>query len=155
MHSNFSLPPSTNSSRNPRLFYPVTDTHAESSTYSTYKNGPHLTATLLRWMYAAFFHDNDGQKSTDRVSILGSPLLFTPEQAASQPSTLMIVASVDPLQEEGKKFGHLLQKAGVEVAVLEADGQVHDFVMLEATRGSATARAVIELAGLKLRRALI
>lgn len=79
---------------------------------------------------------------------------MTKIEASAQPPTLIVVAGADPLQEEGKLFGHLLQSAGVETAVLQADGQIHDFVMLEATRVSETARAVVELAGLRLRKAL-
>jgi acetyl esterase len=137
-----------------RLFYPVTDTSHESTTYTTYANGPYLTPSLLHWMYAAFFPTSPSESTQARCTNLGSPLRMTKEKAAQQPSTLIVVAGADPLQEEGKLFGHLLQSAGVETAVLQADGQVHDFVMLEPTRGSETARAVVELASFKLKKAL-
>jgi len=131
------------------LFYPVTDTHAESETFITYKDGPYLSADELRWMYAAFFKSVE-----DRANILGSPVLMTKEQAATQPSTLIVVSGADPLQDEGKHFGHILQHAGVEAAVFQADGTVHDFVMLEPTKKSDTAKATIELAAMKVKKAL-
>jgi acetyl esterase/lipase len=102
-------------------------------------------------MYAAFFQENDN----GRASILGSPVLMTKEQAAAQPPTLIVVSGVDPLQDEGKHFGHILQQAGVDTAIFQADGEVHDFVMLEPTRKSPTARATVELAALKLKNALV
>jgi acetyl esterase len=101
-------------------------------------------------MYAAFFKES----GHDRTTILGSPVLMTKEEAAVQPATLIVVAGVDPLQAEGKHFGHILQLAGVDTTVFQADGQVHDFVMLEPTRKSPTARAAVELAALKLKNAL-
>jgi acetyl esterase len=67
---------------------------------------------------------------------------------------LIVVSGVDPLQDEGKHFGHVLQEAGVDIAVFQADGQVHDFVMLEPTRTSPTAKAAVELAAYKLKKAL-
>lgn len=132
-----------------RLFYPVADTLNESDTYKTFHDGPYLGAPLLRWMKDAFI-----PKFDDRSNILTSPLLFGEEQAAAQPSTLIITAAVDPLLSEGKQFGRLLQQAGVDVAIFEADGQIHDFAMLEPVRKSATAIASVELAALKIKKAL-
>lgn len=131
------------------LFYPVADTLNESDTYKTFHDGPYLGAPLLRWMKDAFI-----PKFDDRSNILTSPLLFGEEQAAAQPSTLIITAAVDPLLSEGKQFGRLLQQAGVDVAIFEADGQIHDFAMLEPVRKSATAIASVELAALKIKKAL-
>jgi acetyl esterase len=127
------------------LFYPVTNTSSESTTYKTYANGSYLTPSFLRWIYAAFFPIDPTTSTAARRTILGSPLLMSKEESANQPPTLIVVAGADPLIQEGKDFGHLLQNAGIDCAVLQADGQVNDFVMLEPTRGSATARAVIEL----------
>lgn len=131
------------------LFYPVANVLKESDTYDTFHDGPYLSAPLLRWMKDAFIPKND-----DRLSILASPILMDKEQAAAQPPTLIITAAVDPLLREGKEFGHLLQQAGVEVAIFEADGQVHDFAMLEPVRKSATAVASVELAALRIKKAL-
>lgn len=105
-------------------------------------------------MYAAFFPIDPTASTAVRRTILGFPLLMSKEEGAKQPPTLLVVAGADPLIQEGKDFGLLLQSVGIDCAVLQAEGQVHDFVMLEPTRGSATARVVVELAGLKLRRAL-
>ena len=76
------------------------------------------------------------------------------QDLAKMPPTLIITCSVDPLQAEGEEFGHRLQQAGVDAAVFRADGVIHDFVLLNATAGSATGVAAVELAALKLRKAL-
>ena len=72
-----------------------------------------------------------------------------------QPPTLIITCGIDPLQAEGEAFGHALQQAGVQTAIFRADGVIHDFVMLNATAGSQTSLATIELVGFKLRKALV
>ncbi|EKG21999.1 Alpha/beta hydrolase fold-3 [Macrophomina phaseolina MS6] len=131
------------------LFYPVADTLNESETYKIFHDGPWLSVPLIRWMKDAFI-----PKTDDRSNNLASPVLLSKEQAAAQPPTLIITAAVDLLQKEGKNFGHLLQQAGVDVAIFEADGQIHDFAMLEPVRKSATSVASVELAALKIKKAL-
>ncbi|KZF25950.1 Alpha/beta hydrolase fold-3 [Xylona heveae TC161] len=132
------------------LFYPVSDLSRESDTYKSFENGPYLTRKTMLWMKDAFV-----PKGSDVQHYLLSPILMSKAQAARQPPSLIIVAGVDPLRGEGENFGHELQKAGVETAIFRADGQVHDFAMLEATRKSPTAVATVELAALKVRKALI
>ncbi|KAF5859748.1 hypothetical protein ETB97_002470 [Aspergillus alliaceus] len=132
------------------LLYPVTDTHAKSETYKTYMNGPYLTEKMMDWMIDAFLPN-----VADRRNPLTSPLAFVPdEKLAKFPPTTIFVSGADPLLGEGQAFGQRLQKAGVETAILRADSQIHDFVMLEAIRHTATARAVVELASRKIKRSL-
>ena len=144
------------------LFYPVTSTNAEGTTYKTYVNDPYLPPVLLHWMYDAFFGDgqkldtpnSDSSLSKERASNIGSAMMSTKEQLSKLPPTLIIVSGVDPLQDEGEQFGHKLQAAGVPTAIFRADGQIHDFVMLNPVASSPTATAAMELAGLKLKKAL-
>ncbi|KAI9803474.1 MAG: hypothetical protein M1825_001817 [Sarcosagium campestre] len=131
------------------LFYPVTNIAEESETYEKFKDGPYLLRETMRWMITAFAPD-----SNDRLGHLASPLLSSKEQLARLPPTLIVVANEDPLRGEGEAFAHALQEAGVETAIFRAIGQVHDFVMLNNLAKSATARTTIELAGLKLKKAL-
>ncbi|MCJ1378256.1 hypothetical protein MMC17_001353 [Xylographa soralifera] len=131
------------------LLYPVTDTSSESHTFTTYKDGPYLSVPLLRWMEHTFLPN-----VYDRSDLLASPLLMGKTDLQKQPPTLIVTCAVDPLQAEGEAFGHALQQAGVQTAIFRADGVIHDFVMLNATAGSQTSVATIELAGLKLRKAM-
>jgi len=132
------------------LFFPVTTTNTKNPTFTTFKDGPYLTEAILDWMYDAFVPN-----SSDRSLPTTSPLYAMPDEDLKLfPPTLVVPAGVDPLRDEGEMFGHRLQGLGVETAVLRADGQVHDFVMLQPTRVSATCRAVVELAALKVKKAL-
>lgn len=130
------------------IFNPVTDTHMKMESYETYKDGPFLSAASMDWMIEAFLPNE-----SDRKTALASPLTFAPDNVLSQfPPTTVIVGDVDPLRDEGKAFGRRLQKLGVDAAIIQADGQMHAFMLVGALRTSPTARAVIELAVLKMRK---
>ena len=131
------------------LLYPVTETHAKTETYNTFREGPYLLEKTLDWMVAAFLPNVDDRRRPDT-----SPLTCAPDDVLAKfPPTTVFVSGADPLIGEGEAFGHRLQGLGVDAAVLKADGQVHDFALLEPIRHSPTARAVVELASLKLRQA--
>ncbi|KAF4993341.1 hypothetical protein FDECE_13456 [Fusarium decemcellulare] len=132
------------------LLYPVTDIYKKSETYTTFRDGPYLAEKTMDWMIAAFAPNEE-----DRKLPLTSPLQFAPDEVLAKfPPTTVFVSGADPLIGEGEAFGHRLQKLGVDAAVLKADGQIHDYVLLEPIRKSATARAVVELASLKLLKAV-
>ncbi|OQD88421.1 hypothetical protein PENANT_c004G00853 [Penicillium antarcticum] len=132
------------------LFYPVTDTAEKSETYRIYQDGPYLTERTMDWMIGAFLPNEE-----DRRNALSSPLKYaTDKELSSFPPTTVFLSGADPLIGEGRAFGLRLQKAGVETAILTADGQIHDYVMLEPIRGTTTAKAVVELAALHLKKGL-
>jgi acetyl esterase/lipase len=104
----------------------------------------------MDWMIGAFLPNEE-----DRRNALTSPLKYASDEELSKfPPTTVFLTGADPLIGEGLAFGLRLQKAGVETAILTADGQIHDYVMLEPIRGAATAKAVVELAALHLKRRL-
>jgi acetyl esterase/lipase len=132
------------------LFYPVTDTNEKSETYKIYKEGPYLSEHTMDWMIDAFLPNKE-----DRQNALTSPLKYASDEVLSKfPPTTVFLSAADPLIGEGEAFGRRLQKAGVETAIIKAEGQIHDYVMLEPIRTTATAKAVVELAALHLRKAL-
>ncbi|KAM3519475.1 hypothetical protein MY4038_009775 [Beauveria bassiana] len=132
------------------LLYPVTDTHAKSETYKQFQTGPYLEEKTMDWMINAFL-----PKQSDRRNALASPLAFaTDEVLAKFPPTTIFVSGADPLIGEGEAFGRRLQQLGVDAAILKAEGVIHDYVMLEPIRNTATPRAVTELAALKLLKAV-
>jgi hypothetical protein len=67
---------------------------------------------------------------------------------------------IDPVNQAfidaGAKAGKtpLYELSHVVVAIFRCDGRLHDFVMLNSTAVSPTARAAIEMARLKLKQAL-
>ena len=131
------------------LFYPVTDISCESATYREFANGPGLVPETLRWMIDAF-----APNTTVRTDAIASPIRAADADLAKFPETLLVVAEVDPLREEGEMFARKLAKNGVYVTVMRAEGTVHDFVMLNALANTPATRGTIELAGVKLRKAL-
>ncbi|KAM3485436.1 hypothetical protein MY3957_009954 [Beauveria namnaoensis] len=132
------------------LLYPVTDTHTKSETYKEFQNGPYLAEKTMDWMIDAFLPNK-----ADRRSALASPLSFAADEVLAKfPPTTIFVSGADPLIGEGEAFGRRLQQLGVDAAILKAEGVIHDYVMLEPIRNTATPRAVTELAALKLRKAI-
>jgi len=91
---------------------------------------------------------------SDRADPLASPLSADREFLEDSPPTLIVVADIDPLREEGEAFGRALQEAGVPTAIFRAEGQLHDFAMINALAISPGAEATIELAALRLKKAL-
>ncbi|KAF7623936.1 vegetative specific protein H5 [Aspergillus flavus] len=132
------------------LFYPITDTHKKLESYETFKDGPFLMADTLNWMIDAFIPEEK-----DRQTALASPLSFLSDDVLSRfPPTTVFLSAVDPLLDDGLAFGRRLQKAGVDAAVIRAEGEMHAFVLLKAIRDSPTARAIMDLTTLRLRTAL-
>lgn len=133
------------------LFCPVTDTHKKLASYDTFKDGPFLPADTMDWMIDAFLPERK-----DRETALASPLSFLSSDTLSKfPPTTVFLSAVDPLRDEGMAFGQRLQEAGVDAAVIRAEGEMHAFVLLTAIRDSPTARAVMDLAALRLRTAIL
>jgi acetyl esterase len=81
----------------------------------------------------------------DRDDELAAPINITAAHAKLQPPTLIINSAVDPLRDDGKRFGEILQTNGIDCAVLTTHGQVHDSEILELTRGGPTPRAVVRM----------
>ncbi|PHH83884.1 hypothetical protein CDD83_2860 [Cordyceps sp. RAO-2017] len=133
------------------LLYPLTTTHKKSETYKMFRDGPYLSEKTLDWMIAAFL-----PKAEDRRLPLTSPLEFAPDEVLAKfPPTTIFLSGADPLIGEGEEFGHRLQGLGVDAAILQAYGQVHDYALLKPIRSSATAQGVVELSALRLRRAIV
>lgn len=89
-----------------------------------------------------------------RTEITASPLLATKEDLKGFPPTLIFVDEADPLREEGEQFGRNLIAAGVEAVVFRTLGVTHCASMFNMTASVPGARAEIEFAGLKLKKAL-
>lgn len=90
-----------------------------------------------------------------RTEILASPLLATSEDLKGFSETLIFVAESDPLREEGEQFGRNLIAAGVNTTVFRSLAVVHGTVVLNVFSKIPATRAEIELAGLKIKRALV
>lgn len=58
-----------------------------------------------------------------------SPLLTPPETLQMLPPTLLILAGLDPLVDEGIAYGKALSRAGVDVTTLVESGTIHAFIL--------------------------
>jgi len=129
---------------------PVTDTHIKMPSYEIYRDGPFLAADTMDWMIDAFLPNKK-----DRENALTSPLTFASDEVLAKfAPSIILLSDVDPLLDEGRAFGHRLQHAGADCAIIKAEGQMHAYASVVPLRGNATARAINELTALKIRKAL-
>lgn len=103
-------------------------------------NGPYLTIPGGRKFAPEYVPD-----SVNRSSEEVSPMNVSNETASTFPPTLIITASADVLRDEGEILGQKLQKAGRDIVVIRADGQLHDSPVLQFTRSGPTPKLVVTI----------
>ncbi|MFD3555607.1 alpha/beta hydrolase [Streptomyces goshikiensis] len=131
------------------LFYPVTDAAFDTGSYHQFAEGYFLRRDGMRWFWDQYTADE-----AQRAEITASPLRATTEQLAGLPPALVITAEADVLRDEGEAYANKLRAAGVPVTAVRYQGIIHDFVMLDALRGTQAAASAIELAVRVLERTL-
>ncbi|NUK00511.1 alpha/beta hydrolase [Streptomyces lunaelactis] len=131
------------------LFYPVTDAAFDTDSYQQFAEGYFLRRDGMRWFWDQYTTDE-----TERAQITASPLRATPEQLAGLPPALVITGEADVLRDEGEAYANKLRAAGVPVTAVRYQGIIHDFVMLNALRGTNAAEAAIAQAVATLHTAL-
>ncbi|GGM71728.1 esterase [Lentzea pudingi] len=131
------------------LFYPVTDASFDTDSYLQFAEGYFLRRDGMQW-----FWDQYTTNPVERAEITASPLRATLEQLAGLPQALVITAEADVLRDEGEAYADKLREAGVPVTAVRYAGAIHDFVMLNALRGTHAAEAAIGQAVAFLREAL-
>ena len=131
------------------LFYPVTDASFDDDSYEKFAEGYFLRRDAMQWFWDQYTTD-----AAQRDEITASPLGASTEQLAGLPQALVITAEADVLRDEGEAYGRKLREAGVDVTATRYEGVIHDFVMLNALRGTHAADAAITQAVQFLRKAL-
>jgi acetyl esterase len=124
---------------------------AERQDHSEFEffTGPIITVPFARKTFSMYVPN-----AHDRKDELAAPINISASHAGLQPPTLIINSAVDLLRSEGNLYGEILQKNGVDCAVLTTHGQVHDSEILEATRTGSTPRASLRLVARSLIEAL-
>ncbi|MFF9646612.1 alpha/beta hydrolase [Kitasatospora aureofaciens] len=130
------------------LFYPVTDASFDTPSYHQFATGYFLRRDGMQWFWDQYTTD-----PAQRAEITASPLRATTEQLTGLPPALVITAEADVLRDEGEAYADKLRAAGVPVTSTRYRGIIHDFVMLDALRGTQAAEAAITQAVHTLRRA--
>jgi acetyl esterase len=123
------------------LFYPVTDAAFETGSYHEFAEGYFLRRDGMQWFWDQYTGD-----PVQRAEITASPLRATSEQLAGLPPALVITAEADVLRDEGEEYARKLRTAGVAVTAVRYQGVIHDFVMLNALRGTHAAEGAIRQA---------
>ncbi|MEU7473902.1 alpha/beta hydrolase [Streptomyces sp. NPDC044984] len=131
------------------LFYPVTDAAFDTGSYHRFAEGYFLRRDGMQWFWDQYTTDEE-----QRAEITASPLRATTEQLAGLPPALVVTAEADVLRDEGEAYAGKLRQAGVPVTAVRYQGVIHDFVMLNALRGTHAADAAINQAVTVLRAAL-
>ncbi|WP_405534555.1 alpha/beta hydrolase [Streptomyces sp. NBC_00075] len=131
------------------LFYPVTDAAFDTGSYRQFAEGYFLRRDAMEWFWDQYTTD-----AAERAQITASPLRATTAQLTGLPPALVITAEADVLRDEGEAYANKLREAGVPVTAVRYQGIIHDFVMLNALRGTHAAEAAIGQAISTLRTAL-
>jgi acetyl esterase/lipase len=131
------------------LFYPVTDASFDTGSYHQFAEGYFLRRDAMQWFWDQYTTD-----PAQRAEITASPLRATTEQLTGLPPALIITAEADVLRDEGEAYADRLRAAGAPVTATRYQGIIHDFVMLNALRGTQAAEAAITQAATTLRAAL-
>ncbi|MEU1787374.1 alpha/beta hydrolase [Streptomyces sparsogenes] len=131
------------------LFYPVTDANFDTGSYQQFATGYFLRRDGMQWFWDQYTTDE-----AERAEITASPLRATTEQLTGLPPALVITGEADVLRDEGEAYANKLREAGVPVTAVRFQGIIHDFVMLNALRGTYAAQAAIKLAADTLATAL-
>jgi acetyl esterase/lipase len=131
------------------LYYPVTDAAQDTDSYREFADGPWLTAKSAAWFWDAYLPDE-----AERSEITASPLRASLDQLAGLPEAFVIVDENDVLRDEGEAYARKLTEAGVRTTSVRFNGIIHDFMMLNAVRGTAATTAAVEQAIHVLRKAL-
>jgi acetyl esterase len=131
------------------LFYPVTDASFDTGSYHEFAEGYFLRRDAMQWFWDQYTTDDD-----ERAEITASPLRATTNDLAELPKALVITGEADVLRDEGEAYASKLREAGVDVTATRYEGIIHDFVMLNALRGTNAAGAAIAQAIEYIRRAL-
>ena len=131
------------------LFYPVTDAAFDTPSYHEFAEGYFLRRDAMQWFWDQYTTDEG-----ERAQITASPLRASTGQLAGLPPALVITAEADVLRDEGEAYADKLREAGVPVTAVRYQGVIHDFVMLNALRGTHAAEAAITQAIGVLKKAL-
>ena len=120
------------------LFYPVTDAAFDDNSYRQFAEGYFLRRDGMQWFWDQYTTD-----PAQRAEITASPLRATADQLRGLPKALVITAEADVLRDEGEAYANKLRQADVPVTATRYQGIIHDFVMLDALRGTHAAEAAI------------
>jgi acetyl esterase len=102
------------------LVYPALDARMDSASYAEFADGPMLRAKDMEQCWSTYLGD------ADRAEPDVSPL--TADDLAGVAPAYIAVAGHDVLRDDGLRYAHALQGAGVDVTVERYEDMVHGFL---------------------------
>ena len=126
------------------LVYPVVEPAFDTASYLAHAASPTLTRDDMIWYWRQYLPEgaDDG----------GARAVPTRDSLAGLPRAHVVVASLDPLRDEGVVLASRFERAGVAVTLAEAPSLPHGF--LRAAPYAAAARSVQAALGAAARAAL-
>lgn len=103
------------------LIYPVLMFGGSTASRQTFASGPILDAAVIEYFTRCYLGPNP--RDDVRLNLLNADLTGMP------PATL-VIAGLDPLQDEGRSFGRRMAERGVPVSVMEFGDLPHGFATL-------------------------
>jgi acetyl esterase len=131
------------------LYSPVTDAAQDTDSYWEFADGPYLTARAMAWCWDAYLPERAA-----RYDVTMSPLRATLDDLAGLPEAFVVSSENDPVRDEAEAYARRLGAAGVRTTSVRFNGTIHDFLVLDALRGTAAATAALDQAVHVLRKAL-
>ncbi|MBL8470510.1 MAG: alpha/beta hydrolase [Rhodocyclaceae bacterium] len=124
------------------LIYPSTDQRGERPSHQRYAENHLLTQSTIRHFQQCYM-----PKITDYTDWRASPLLAG--HLSGLPPAYILLASHDPIADDGAAYAERLQREGCEVDLVVYEGMIHGFFALDrvfdtaavAMRGAARALA--------------
>lgn len=104
------------------LIYPSLDYTLNSPSMETFASGYLLERSKIEWYFNSYFQNGEDRKAV-------SPVYG--DFYVGMPQTLIVVASYDPLIAEGLAYYKNVLDAGVRAELLQVEGVIHAYLMLE------------------------
>ena len=131
------------------LLIPATNASVDTDSYRSFDTGRFLARDFMKFGWDIYAPGAAARKDPHV-----SPLQATVEQLRGLPPALVITAENDPLRDEGEAYARMLKEAGVDVIATRYNGQIHDFVLLNALQKVPGVQAAIRQTSEEIRRRL-
>lgn len=112
------------------LAYPVVDFRAERDSYRRHASDGFLSTDACRWFLRQVLPEGGDLTHPDLSPILA-------EDLAASPPTILVLAGVDPLVDDGRAYAEALKAAGVPCERHEYPDQTHGFLGMAAITSRA------------------
>lgn len=131
------------------LVYPGLERWRDRPSMREYADGPVLTSDDVKWMKELYLGADSSSDTEYGVPAIAADLRHLPD-------AIVVTAETDPIRDSGEAYGHRLQAAGVQTAILRYPGVYHGFLSQPSRtrRGRIAVREIGALMRAKLTAAL-